>query len=45
MNNFKIVNKTTFLKSKNQHKLLEMLFHDDGITFRLTYTNFYFLKK
>ena len=45
MNNIRIVNKTTFLKSKNQHKLLEMLFHDNGITSRITYTNFYFLKK
>ena len=45
MKNIKIGNKTTFLKSKNQHKLLEMLFHDNGITSRITYTNFYFLKK
>ena len=43
---------TTFLKSKNKHKLFGMLFHhqcytekDDVIPFRKAYANSYFLKK
>ena len=39
MNNIRIVNKTTFLRSKNYHKLFGMLFHHPSVI------QFLFLKK